>query len=60
VVWSNDGLNLHTATGFDGGFDTGDIGPGRTSSHTFNQPGTIRYYCRQHLLGGMFGTIQVG
>jgi FtsP/CotA-like multicopper oxidase with cupredoxin domain/plastocyanin len=60
VVWANAGLNLHTATALDGGFDTGDVAPGGTVSRTFDQPGTIRYYCRQHLLGGMLGTIQVG
>jgi len=59
VTWSNAGLNQHTATAFDGTFDTGDIAPGTATQLTFDQPGTYRYYCRQHLLGGMLGVIQV-
>jgi FtsP/CotA-like multicopper oxidase with cupredoxin domain len=60
VTWTNAGLNLHTVTAFDAAFDTGDLGPGSTTSLTFDRPGAYRYYCRQHLLGGMAGTIQVG
>jgi plastocyanin len=59
VSWSNAGLNRHTATAFDAAFDTGDIAPGTTMPVTFERPGTYRYYCRQHLLSGMLGTIQV-
>jgi plastocyanin len=59
VVWSNTGLNLHTATAFDGTFETGTISPGASAHVTFDRVGTFRYYCRQHLLGGMIGVIQV-
>jgi plastocyanin len=40
-------------------FETGDIPPGTSAALTFEQPGTYRYYCRQHLLGGMLGEIRV-
>jgi plastocyanin len=59
VVWSNTGLNLHTATAFDGTFDSGTISPGGSAHVTFDRIGTFRYYCRQHLLGGMIGVVQV-
>jgi plastocyanin len=60
VSWSNTGLNHHTATAFDGAFDTGDIAPGASAQlTTFATPGTYRYYCRQHLLSGMLGVIRV-
>jgi plastocyanin len=59
VTWSNVGLNRHTATAFDGTFDTGDMPPGTTTGLTFDRPGTYRYYCRQHMLGGMLGLIHV-
>jgi plastocyanin len=29
------------------------------SSSTFTRPGAYRYYCRQHILGGMLGTVIV-
>ncbi|MBV9327319.1 MAG: multicopper oxidase domain-containing protein [Chloroflexi bacterium] len=60
VTWTNAGINRHTATDFEGTFDTGDIAPGGSKRITFTQPGTYRYFCRQHVLGGMLGTIHVG
>lgn len=59
VRWINSGLNRHTATAFDGAFDSGDIGPGTSAELTFNRAGTYRYFCRQHVLSGMLGSIQV-
>lgn len=59
VVWENKGLNFHTTTSRDGLWDSGVIGSGQTYSFTFTAPGTYRYYCRQHLLQGMTGTITV-
>jgi FtsP/CotA-like multicopper oxidase with cupredoxin domain len=59
VVWSNRGLNLHTITSFDAAFEAGDVLPGGSMSARFDRPGTYRYYCRQHLLNGMLGVIQV-
>ncbi|WP_262174582.1 cupredoxin domain-containing protein [Haloarcula laminariae] len=38
----------------------GLIAPGKYYEHTFNQPGTYRYYCIPHESSGMVGTIQVG
>lgn len=59
ITWANVGGNLHTASSFDGLFESGSVQPGRTSSHTFTEPGTYRYLCRQHLLGGMLGSVVV-
>ncbi len=59
VTWTNNGLDLHTATSFDGLFDSGTLQPGESFSYTFDQPGEYRYFCRQHLLSGMLGTIDV-
>jgi FtsP/CotA-like multicopper oxidase with cupredoxin domain len=59
VSWTNASVNLHTVTSFDGSFDAGAVAPGATASVTFDRPGTYRYYCRQHILGGMLGTISV-
>jgi plastocyanin len=40
----------------DGIFDD-ELGPGATSSFTFDEPGTYEYLCRIH--GGMTGTVVV-
>jgi plastocyanin len=34
-------------------------GPGTVYSHTFNTPGTFTYFCRQHRLSGMTGSVTV-
>jgi plastocyanin len=59
VSWINDGTNLHTVTSFNGSFDSGTLGAGQSWSYTFNTPGEYRFYCRQHLLNGMIGSIVV-
>lgn len=59
VRWTNTSVNLHTVTSFDGSFDGGAVVPGDSTSLEFHRPGLYRYYCRQHLLGGMLGTIVV-
>jgi FtsP/CotA-like multicopper oxidase with cupredoxin domain len=59
VVWDNRGSNLHTATSFSGAWDTGTLQAGQQGAITFTEPGEYRYYCRQHLLGGMLGRIVV-
>jgi plastocyanin len=59
VRWTNTSVNLHTVTAFDGSFDGGVVAPGASTSVTFDIPGTYRYYCRQHILGGMLGTVVV-
>lgn len=59
VTWSNQGVNQHTATSFDGQWDTGILRPGSDGSVTFTEPGVYRYFCKFHLLAGMTGTITV-
>jgi plastocyanin len=41
-------------------FDSGDIPPGGEFTHTFEVPGTYRYFCVPHELASMIGTIEVG
>jgi FtsP/CotA-like multicopper oxidase with cupredoxin domain len=59
VTWTNNGVNFHTTTSFDGLWDSTIVPPGQTFSFTFSKPGTYTYYCRQHLLQGMRATITV-
>ena len=59
VAFINRGANLHTATSFDGLFESGSLAPGQAWVYTFTTPGTYRYFCRQHILNGMTGTITV-
>ena len=35
------------------------VGNGETASHTFTEPGTYQYFCRNHGQFGMVGTITV-
>jgi plastocyanin len=37
----------------------GFVGPGESYSHTFETPGTYRYYCIPHRESGMVGTVVV-
>lgn len=50
VTWTNDDPTptIHTATADDGSFDTGNIQPGKSASHTFSTPGTYAYHCAIH------------
>jgi plastocyanin len=57
VTWTNEDLLAHTVTSGesdgangdpDGVFDSGDLPPGQTYSHTFDTPGTFPYYCTPH------------
>jgi len=59
VAWINNGTNLHTATAFDGSFESGTIDAGKAWTFTFTRPGTNQFFCRQHLLNGMAGTVIV-
>lgn len=43
-----------------GDLSAGFVGPGESFSHTFETPGTYRYYCIPHKGAGMTGTIVVG
>jgi glucose/arabinose dehydrogenase/plastocyanin len=55
VRWINNDSVPHTVTegGAGGGsstnkFDSGIFGPGQTFDHTFDQSGTVKYYCTLH------------
>jgi plastocyanin len=45
VTWTNNGSTAVTVTSPDGLFDSETIGPGSSFSHTFDTPGTFRYFC---------------
>jgi plastocyanin len=57
VTWTNTGAAPHTATASDGTFDSGQLAPGATFSHTFNAAGTFPYICQIH--PQMTGTVTV-
>lgn len=65
VRWTNNDNIIHTviegnpATGgeVEGGFASEILGPGVTFEHTFNQTGTLEYYCNLH--PNMVGTVIV-
>lgn len=74
VVWRNTSDIVHTVTGDpskaaraesvrlpDGAapFDSGDMRPGATFTHTFDVPGEYRYVCLPHEAAGMVGTVIV-
>ncbi|MHB8512686.1 MAG: cupredoxin domain-containing protein [Actinomycetota bacterium] len=56
VTWRNQGAQAHTVT-VDGVFDSGDIQPGQTWSHTFSAPISVSYYCSIH--PWMKGTVRI-
>jgi plastocyanin len=60
VVWVNRGINAHTSTGIDTFWDSPTMAGRERFGVTFTRPGRYRYVCRQHLLNGMVGTIEVG
>jgi plastocyanin len=59
VVWTNNDSVPHTVTSNDGAFDSGEIKPGGTYSHTFTRSGTYGYFCTIHGMGSMSGVIEV-
>jgi len=64
VVWTNNGRQDHDIVPAEGegfGAEPDDFGPEAVYEHTFDQPGTYRYYCSLHgtPVAGMVGAIVV-
>ncbi len=59
ITWVNRGINAHTTTGIDIYWDSPNLTARQRFSVTFAKPGAYRYVCRQHLLNGMIGTVEV-
>lgn len=57
VTWVNQDGVIHTVTATDQSFNSHDIQPGGTYTHTFTEPGTYDYFCVYH--GWMRGTVVV-
>ena len=57
VTWANQDFTKHTVTAFDQSFNSGDILPGKSWTHTFSTPGSYTYFCAYH--SWMKGTIIV-
>lgn len=58
VAWRNADSVVHTATADNGAFNTGNIGPGATSSViTMSKSGSFNYHCAIH--PEMVGTLNV-
>jgi plastocyanin len=57
VTWRNDGDVRHSATAFNGSFDTNRLAPGSSRSFTFRKLGKYRYFCKVH--DGMTGVVKV-
>jgi len=56
VTWTNNDSTTHTVTS-SGNFDSGQLAPGKTFSHTFSEAGTFSYGCSIH--PSMKGTVTV-
>lgn len=48
IKWRNRDPLSHTVTSDDGQFDSGEIAPDASWSHTFTTPGTFSYHCEPH------------
>jgi len=48
VVWTHNGSNPHTVSADDDTFSSENLSGGDTFSHTFDQPGTVGYFCAIH------------
>jgi plastocyanin len=59
VTWINKGADWHSVAAFDGSFESDQIAPGETFSHTFTTPGIYKFICKHHARQGMIGQIIV-
>jgi len=61
ITWTNTGKIPHTVTADDKSFDSGNLAPGQTFSHTFATAATVGYHCQYHGApgSGMFGQVVV-
>lgn len=57
VTWTNDHREGHTVTSKASEFDSGDIRPGQSFSHTFDKAGSFEYFCEIH--PSMVGKVNV-
>jgi plastocyanin len=57
VTWTNNDSVPHTVTANDKSFDSGNMAPGATFTHTFATAGSYPYFCQYH--AGMKGTVTV-
>jgi plastocyanin len=58
VTWTNNDSIAHTVTAdSNNAFDSGNLGPGKTFSFTFNNVGTFAYHCTYH--SDMHGKVTV-
>ncbi|HYC11153.1 MAG TPA: cupredoxin domain-containing protein [Nitrososphaerales archaeon] len=57
VSWVNEDTAPHTVTAADNSFNSGNLVPGATFTHTFTTPGTYPYSCSYH--SWMKGTVVV-
>ena len=61
VVWRNEGQHPHTVTANDRAFDSGTLESGDPFQVTFEEVGTVAYYCQIHgeAGSGMTGVVEV-
>lgn len=57
IIWTNNDSAPHTITADNGSFDSGNIPPGGTFSHTFATIESIAYHCTFH--SSMHGKINI-
>lgn len=57
ITWTNKDNATHTVVADDGSFNSNDIAPGQTYTHTFSTAGTFTYHCKYH--SWMQGTVVV-
>lgn len=57
LKWTNLDSSAHTVTADDGSWTSTSLNKDGTFSHTFSQPGTVRYHCAIH--DSMTGTVEV-